>query len=298
VSLVFACRVMRSPVVPASAKQQLSRAVQDLLQQLFTAVTQDRCTQAPGWDRCGCYLLLRALTRSQQFLLDPGLPVLPEAAVSTLKWVKQCLLGPSSTRQESMQQAAHLSAQDDKPFLLLTRLVLTATGAPAAVAAAAAESDGAGYYAAIASAVSAGAIKGAAAPGSGVRWSDTGPGDAAAAAAAAGGANGSRHRGGDVADAAAAAAAGSACVRDPELLCELLDWSGTKVKLALQRLLEPTGGSPLQPRTPSVNRFRWLLPHRAVTCCSHHALLAELGCLLTEVCCAVLRCACCRHQCC
>lgn len=248
-------RVVRSPVVPASAKQQLSRAVQDLLQQLFTTVTQDSCSQQPGWDRCGCYLLLRALTRSQQFLQDPGLPVLPEAAVSTLKWVKQRVLG-TSTRQDSLQQAAHLSAQDDKPFLLLTRLVLTATGAPAAVAAAAAESDGAGYYAAIASAVSAAATKGSAAPGSGVRWSDaadTGGPSEAAVAGAAGAANGSRHRN-DVADAAAAAA-GSACVRDPELLCELLDWSGTKVKLALQRLLEPAGGvisTPLSTPEPCI----------------------------------------------
>jgi hypothetical protein len=231
---------MRSPTVPDTSKQQLSSAVQDLFKQLFITVTQEQPAQQPGWDRCGCYLLLRALTRSQQFLHDPGLPILPSAAVETLRWLKQHVLGAQAGKDAAVQLTARLPAQDDKPFLLLTRLVLTATGAPAAVAAAAAELDGAGYYSAIYSAVSAAAVKGA--PGSSVRWSDTtdmaGPDGSARRTAV--GVNGLAH-GRDADAAAAAAAAASACVRDPVLLCELLEWSSTKVKLALHRLLEPSG---------------------------------------------------------
>lgn len=142
-----------------------------------------------------------------------------------------------------------LSAQDDKPFLLLTRLVLTATGAPAAVATAATELEGTGYYSAISAAVSAAATKAAGSTGGSgsgglgvVRWSDAadmaGPGDVDAGVMSPPppSANGFGSADGQ---AAAAAAAASACVRDPVLLCELLEWSSTRVKLALQRLLEP-----------------------------------------------------------
>lgn len=231
--------------MPESAKQQLSRAVQDLIKQLFTAVAQQQ-SQAPGWDKCGCYLLLRALTRSLQFLQDPGLPVLPTHAVDTLRWVKAHVLGAQGGLQEAAaaaaaaRQAGSLPAQDDKPFLLLTRLVLTATGAPAAVVAAAAESDGTGYYAAISAAVSATALKPTSGDsGGGVRWLDAagmaGPCEADAALAAVG--NGCSTGG---VPAASAPPAGGG-VRDPVLLCELLEWSSTRVQLALQRLFEPTG---------------------------------------------------------
>lgn len=231
---------MRSPTVPDASKQHLSSAVQELFNQLFITVTQEQFAQQPGWDRCGCYLLLRALTRSQQFRQDPGLPILPSAAVETLRWLKQHVLGAHAGRDAAAQQPARLPVQDDKPFLLMTRLVLTATGAPAAVAAAAAELDGSGYYSAISSAISAAAVKGA--PGSNVRFSDHTDmvGSDASVGHAAAGVNGLAHSR-DADAAAAAAAAASACVRDPVLLCELLDWSSTKVKLALQRLLEPSG---------------------------------------------------------
>lgn len=240
---MLSCRAMRSPVVPESAKQQLSSAVQDLLQQLFSTVVQERSNQQPDWDKCGCYLLLRALTRSQQFLQDPGLPVLPRAALETLRWVKAHVLGGKAEAGLDPAVVGNiglLSAQDDKPFLLLTRLVLTATGAPAAVAAAAAESDGTGYYSAISAAVSAAAVKGAS--GGGVRWSDATDmaGQPELSNQASAGINGVGHRR-DAEAAAAAAAAASAVVGDPALLCELLDWSANKVKLALQRLLEPAG---------------------------------------------------------
>jgi hypothetical protein len=234
---------MRSSSVPDASKQELSSAVQDLLKQLFTTVTPEQSAQQPGWDRCGCYLLLRALTRSQQFLQDPGLPILPSAAVEALRWLKQHVLGAHAGKDAAAHLPARLPVQDDKPFLLLTRLVLTATGAPAAVAAAAAELDGVGYYAAISSAVSAAAVKGV--HGSSVHWSDTTdmPGPSGSTGHIGAGVNGLAHSR-DADAAAAGAAAASACVRDPVLLCELLDWSSTNVKLALQRLLEPSGAQP------------------------------------------------------
>jgi hypothetical protein len=57
----------------------------------------------------------------------------------------------------------------------------------------------------------------------------------AAAAAAANGVSGSGRA------VAAAGAPPNGSVRDPVLLCELLEWSSTRVKLALQRLFEPSG---------------------------------------------------------
>jgi hypothetical protein len=225
------CRAIRSAAVPEAAKLQLSTAVQDLLKQLFTTVAQQWVTQSPDWDKSGCYLLLRALTRSQQFIDDPGVPVLPAAAVETLRWVQQHVLGAQSPADTAAlkEQALQMPAQDDKPFLLLTRLVLTATGAPAAVAEAAAESDGTGYYSAISAAVSAAAVQTNGQSASSVKWSDA-PG---VAQSAAGTGSSNVPNGG--------AGGTSVGVRDPALLVGLLEFSSTKVKLALQRLLEPSG---------------------------------------------------------
>lgn len=273
-----ACRALRSASVPEAAKQQLSHAVQDLLKQLFSTVAQ-QSSPDPSWDKCGCYLLLRALTRSQQFLQDPGLPVLALDAVDTLRWVKQHVLGVQGGLQEAAaaaeaaRQAGKLPAQDDKPFLLLTRLVLTATWAPAAVSAAAAESDGTGYYSAISAAVSSAAERSHGDSGGGVKWSDAadiaGPAGVAVAAAAA--ANGVSDSGRAV---AAAGAPPNGSVRDPVLLCELLEWSSTRVKLALQRLFEPSGAALQQlfesggskhclgswPYVPPTSCLYWCLP--------------------------------------
>lgn len=217
--------------MPEAAKVQLSSAVQGLLKQLFTTVAQQRVTQSSDWDKCGCYLLLRVLTRSQQFLDDPGIPMLPAAAVETLQWVRQHVLGAQSAAEAASlkEQALQIPVQDDKPFLLLTRLVLTATGAPAAVAEAAAESNGTGYYSAISAAVSAAATQANGQSVSSVKWSDT-PGVTQRPAV---------HT--DSSSVARGGVGGSSVgVRDPALLVDLLEFSSTKVKLALQRLLEPS----------------------------------------------------------
>jgi hypothetical protein len=218
--------------VPEASKLQISSAVQDLLKQLFTTVAQQRVTQSPEWDKCGCYLLLRALTRSQQFIDDPGMPMSPAAAVATLRWVRQHVLGAQSPADAAAlkEQVVQMPAQDDKPFLLLTRLVLTATGAPAAVAEAAADSDGTRYYSAISAAVSAAASQANGQSVPSVKWSDT-PGVSQRAAG-----------GTDSSSVARGGGAGSSVgVRDPALLVDLLEFSSAKVKLALQRLLEPSG---------------------------------------------------------
>jgi len=234
---------MRSTAVPASAKQQISSAVQDLIKQLFSTTAQHASAQEPGWDKCGCYLLLRALTRSPQFVHDPGLPLLPDAAVATLQWLRKHVLGaaapaattpaataPSSNGAVPAQQLGQLPAQDDKPFLLLTRLVLTATGAPTAVAAAAAASGSTGYYSAISAAVSATVVKADSANGGAIKWSDAASSIGPSADGAAGGSG-----------IGNVLPAGASAVQDPALLVELLEWSSTKVKLALQRLLGASG---------------------------------------------------------
>lgn len=230
---------MRSTAVPTSAKQQISCAVQDLIKQLFATTAQHASAQEPGWDKCGCHLLLRALTRSPQFVHDPGLPLLPDAAVETLQWLRKHVLGtaaPAATTPAATAPGSNgavpgqLPAQDDKPFLLLTRLVLTATGAPTAVAAAAAASGSTGYYSAISAAVSATAVKADSANGGAIKWSDAASSVGPSADGAAGGSGTSN-----------GLPAGASAVQDPALLVELLEWSSTKVTLALQRLLGASG---------------------------------------------------------
>lgn len=244
--------------------------MQQLLQELFVTAGQQQAPLDPAWVKSGCNLLLRALTRSPQFVADPELPLLPEAALATLAWLKAHTLegagamaaaattsaapgrrssagGSGSTAvaagapalvQGVRSPQGQLLLRDDKVYLLLTKLILTATGAPAAVAAAVANAadvaEGQSFTppsAAPAAEKSDGGTERSVNRSSGqrgVQWAAGTPPDSADGTAA----------------AAAGHGPGTASIRDPALLCQLLEWSSSKVRLAMQQLLElsePTG---------------------------------------------------------
>lgn len=235
--------MVRSSSTPSAAKQQLSKAFLQLLQQLITAASKQQAARSNIWVKTGCNLLLRALTRSPQFLCDPMLPLLPEDAYSMLTWLRELSMGSKATGVSSagsaaevpsasstagaaaaQQSVAKLVWRDDKFYLLVTKLLITATGllpedALAAAAAAAYQESG-----------------------------EPMPPSTVEAEAAANG----RHAVGTTANGHKAATVGWASLpnsngvtqssnMDPQLLCDLLEWSSTKVKLALQQLLGHAG---------------------------------------------------------
>ncbi|KAF8068220.1 PI4KA1 [Scenedesmus sp. PABB004] len=207
---------IRNPATPPSAAAALSSAVEALLQGLFVAAAAQPVEQLAGWMKCGANLLLRALTRSPQFVADPLLPLLPRDAAGTLAWLNRTAMatraaatsgggGHSGGGRAAAAAAAAAAAvangplqpqagagggqlllRDDKFYLLLAKLILTATGLSPEAAA-----------------------------------------GAAAAPPAVALANGH--------------GAGAGC--DPGLLCELLEWSSSKVKLSMEQLLKPSGAS-------------------------------------------------------
>jgi hypothetical protein len=288
---LFSCRALRCPSIPKAAQQQLSSAVQSLLQALFATAAQQPLEQHSSWIKSSCNLLLRALTRSPQFITDPMLPLLPGDAIGLLSWLNATGLGTragaaaaaaaaghaaaraqggngpcnvalsngnmqqhSVSAQDDADDAAHsnspfatgdeqllaqqqqqygagkLLLRDDKVYLLLTKLIITATGlSPEAAAAAAAAHDAADADV------------------------DSTPASSGHGAAVANGSATSRTVAftrplvPTPASAAAAAGAGhssdssSASISDPGLLIQLLEWSSTKVKLAMQQLLDAGG---------------------------------------------------------
>jgi hypothetical protein len=255
--------------------------VQALLQALFATAAQQPLEQHSSWIKSSCNLLLRALTRSPQFITDPVLPLLPGDALGLLSWLNATGMGTRAAAATaghasagtpgdvalsngSMQQhgvsepdaddAAHSSSpfatgedqslaqqqqqygagklllRDDKVYLLLTKLIITATGlSPEAAAAAAAAHDAAD--ADVTDSTPASSSHGAAAAvANGSATSRTvaftrplAPTPASAAGA------------GNSSDSS------SASISDPGLLIQLLEWSSTKVKLAMQLLLDAGG---------------------------------------------------------
>uniref|UniRef100_A0A383V936 1-phosphatidylinositol 4-kinase n=1 Tax=Tetradesmus obliquus TaxID=3088 RepID=A0A383V936_TETOB len=280
-------RALRCPSIPKAAQQQLSSAVQQLLQALFATAAQQPLEQHSSWIKSSCNLLLRALTRSPQFISDPMLPLLPADALRLLSWLNATAMGttaaataaatagsgavavrnggsassngnmqhsrtadddaarssssPFAAGEELAQQqqqygAGKLLLRDDKVYLLLTKLIMTATGlSPEGAAAAAAARDAADADAdGVATAASG--YSTAAANGSALRsvaFSEPLAQPAAATSALAGNSGSSS----------------SASISDPGLLIQLLEWSGTKVKLAMQQLLD--AGGPTTVAAPS-----------------------------------------------
>jgi hypothetical protein len=242
---------MRSAALPLACKQQLSTAVQELLQALFIAVGVQTDALGSAWVKSGANLLLRALTRSPQFVRDPELPLLPDSAVAALRWLRHASLMRQGGAGSSGGGAAAagalgdssgsggggaasgmmLIARDDKVYLLITKLVLTATGTPCAVAAAVSN----------ASTVAGMAAARAASLGGSDAATHASPAPAAAADSGDSGDSSSNVRWAGAAAANAGGAAGFQGVRDPALICQLLEWSSSKVRLAMQQLLEPTG---------------------------------------------------------
>jgi hypothetical protein len=256
--------------------------VQQLLQALFATAAQQPLEQHSSCIKSSCNLLLRALTRSPQFISDPMLPLLPGDALGLLSWLDatamgtkaataaagrasadaahdgaialsngggassngnmQCSSGADSdvahssspfatgeeqalAQQQQQYGAGKLLLRDDKVYLLLTKLVMTATGLSSEAAAAAAavhdEADGDADNPAAVDGHGAAAANGTAARS--VAFSK--PLAPAAASTAYGGGSSSS----------------SASISDPGLLIQLLEWSGTKVKLAMQQLLDASG---------------------------------------------------------
>eukprot|EP00878_Enallax_costatus_P012821 GHUV01013388.1.p1 GENE.GHUV01013388.1~~GHUV01013388.1.p1 ORF type:complete len:2087 (+),score=705.77 GHUV01013388.1:215-6475(+) len=238
--------------MPRSAQQQLSKAVLHLLQQLYTAASKEQAARSSNWAKTGCNLLLRALTRSPRFVSDPTLPLLPEDANSMLQWLKQSSM-PAPTAADSssnqpnasglradavgtaggaaaaagQQPASLLAWRDDKFYLLVTKLVLTATGLPQE-----------GTAPTVAPSFGAAASQ----PSSSTQPAAMANGHSTSVATA----NGVKA---SVGWATLPHSNGTAkpMFVDPGLLCDLLEWSSTKVKLALQQLLGHSGASDAVP---------------------------------------------------
>jgi hypothetical protein len=266
--------MLRCLSISRAAQQQLSSAVKQLLQALFATAAQQPLEQHSSWIKSSCNLLLRALTRSPQFISDPMLPMLPGDAMGLLSWLNATAMGTSAAataaghhsagsagsgavsngsllyssmpdgdgdaahsnspcatgdeqvlaQQRQQYGAGKLLLRDDKVYLLLTKLIITATGlSPEAAAAAAAANYATDAGGAMASTAAA---NGAAARS--VSFSKPPAVPPAGGFTAHGGGNSSGSN-------------SSASISDPGLLIELLEWSGTKVKLAMQQLLEAGG---------------------------------------------------------
>lgn len=240
---ILACRLLHYPDVPAATKQQLSSCLADLFIKLLQTAAAQQAQQPQEWLKSGCSLFLRATTRSPEFQADPLLPLLPKDATAVLHWVDTHLIDSSdaagvvtsgtrgsgnqgsyptsnghvamphmpdtpfaasatvggrggvvatangvaplpSTRQQSPGHASNRQLlNDDKIYLLISKLVITA-------------STSVGYSRL---GVSAGQLP-----------DDIIDGD-------------------------------KSSLPDPLLLCRLLTWSCSRVKVALQRLLQPAG---------------------------------------------------------
>lgn len=225
------------PNMPHQAQQQLSRAVLRLLQQLFIVASEQATESSISWAQTGCYLMLRALTRSHEFISDPVLPLLPSDAFSILQWLSEQFTGTvhsrsipsrdgdiangsaaaagSSSAQAQEQYTFSQQWRDDKFYLLITKLVLTATKQRASEAAAYAAAAIAQVRAADSKTVSVS-----------VDPSCNGIGSTTTC-------NGATGKDGSPLSAAADIHTGIG----PQLLCDLLHWSSAKVKSALQQLL-------------------------------------------------------------
>jgi hypothetical protein len=259
-------------------QQELSQAVKLLLEQLLSTVTQQQQQlTTSSWVKSGCNLLLRALTRSVQFIEDPILPLLPADAFETLKWLQHTSMGTRAQPETAVAlvnsaadgsnssdagacdrisasgpaiasvadghgssstgsaSAGRILLRDDKVYLLLTKLVFTATGMPAASfdpqdtyvqpvhaqrAADVSSHHSDNSNAAVPAAAAAPAANGA---NRSVVWSST------LTTAAAGRHHHHQHH--------------SQGICSPGALHELLEWSSSKVKQAMQQLLEPEGSA-------------------------------------------------------
>jgi hypothetical protein len=255
--------------------------VQHLLQALFATAAQQPLEQHSSWIKSSCNLLLRALTRSPQFITDPVLPLLPGDALGLLSWLNATGMGTraaaghasagaqggstsgnaelsngnvqhsvslqdaddaahssspfatgdeqSLAQQQQQYGAGKLLLRDDKVYLLLTKLIITATGlSPEAAAAAAAAQDAADTDVNSTPASSSHGAAAAVANGSATSRTVAFTRPLVPTPASAAGA-------GQSSDSS------SASISDPGLLIQLLEWSSTKVKLAMQLLLDAGG---------------------------------------------------------
>lgn len=133
----WVCRLLQSPDVPTSLKQQLSPALAELLRAMVTDTLAVEDPMSPGWLKTSCHLLLRALTRTLEFARNSALPLMPADAEQLLQWAVQRLTPPGSRAGSagggSSQELGTgvlppMLLQDDKLYLVLAKLVATAYG--------------------------------------------------------------------------------------------------------------------------------------------------------------------------